>query len=63
MLRLLKEFFQLSVKYNWLKNIDRECNKYNRLKQKTEMQRYIVNRMIKRYCEIYGEDLRTNLAE
>lgn len=62
---LLKETFDLFVKKRWLKAIDKEVNKYNRIKRKRtkvcnelRKQEYILDAMIKRYNEIYGEDLR-----
>ena len=61
---LLKESFDLSIKMRWVKAIDKELNKYNRInKKRTKLsnelrkQKYIIDAMIKRYNEIYGEDL------
>ena len=60
MKKLLKESFELFCKNNWLRTIDKECNKYNKLKSKLNRQQYVVNALIKRYKELYDEDLRNN---
>ena len=60
MKEILKERFQLFCKRNWLKTIDKECDKYNKLKSKLNRQQYVVNALLKRYEELYGENLRDN---
>ena len=60
MKKLFKESFELFCKNNWLKTIDREYDKYNKLKSKLNRQQYVVNALVKRYKELYGEDLRNN---
>jgi hypothetical protein len=60
MKKLLKESFELFCKKNWLRTIDKECGKYDKLKSKLNRQRYVVNALVKRYKELYGEDLRNN---
>ena len=62
---LLKESFDLFIKMRWLKVIDKEVNKYHKIKRKRtkvynklQKQEYILDAMMKRYNEIYGEDLR-----
>ena len=60
MKKLLKERFELFCKNNWLRTIHKECDKYNKLKSKLNRQQYIVNALVKRYKELYGEDLRNN---
>lgn len=59
MAELLKQSFELFVKKRWLKIIDKECDKYNKIKSKLSCQLCIVNALLERYKEIYGEDLRT----
>ena len=56
MKNLLKESFELFCKKNWLRIIDKECNKYNKLKFKLNRQQYVINALLKRYKELYGED-------
>lgn len=60
MKKLLKENFELFCKNNWLRTIDKECGKYNKLKSKLNRQQYVVNALIKRYKELYSKDLRNN---
>ena len=59
MAELLKRSFELFVKTRWLKTIAKESNKYNKIKSKLLRQQYVVNALLKRYKEIYNEDLRT----
>ena len=59
MVKLLKQSFELFVKNRWLKTIDKECDKYNKIKSKLSRQQYIVNSLLAEYKKIYGEDLRT----
>lgn len=60
MKKLLKESFELFCKNNWLRTIDKECYRYNKLKSKLNRQQYVVNALMKRYKELYSEDLRNN---
>ena len=55
---LLKKRFELFVKMRWLKTINKETDKYKKLKEKSNRQLCVVNALLKRYLEIYGEDLR-----
>lgn len=57
MVELLKRSFDLFVKIRWLKTIDKECDKYNKIKCKLYRQQYVVNTLIKEYKKIYSEDL------
>jgi hypothetical protein len=59
MAELLKRSFELFVKNRWLKTIDKECDKYNKIKNKLSRQQYVVNSLFAEYKKIYGEDLRT----
>ena len=59
MRELLKRSFGLFVKQRWLKTIDKECDKYNKIKSKLFRQQYVVNSLLTEYKKIYGEDLRT----
>lgn len=44
-------------KMRWLKRIDKEIDRYNRLKQKMNRQRYIIKQLSEGYTETYGENL------
>lgn len=59
MAELLKRSFELFVKNRWLKTIDKECDKYNKIKSKLSRQQYVVNSLLEEYKKKYGEDLRT----
>lgn len=56
---LLKRSFELFVKNRWLKTIDKECYKYNKIKSKLSRQQYVLNSLLAEYKKKYGEDLRT----
>lgn len=58
MVELLKRTFERFGKKKWLKTIDKECDKYNKIKGELFRQRYVVNALLERYKEIYGEELR-----
>ena len=55
---MLKRAFDLLVKMRWLKMIDKECNKYTKLKKNLSAQQFIVNALIEAYSKVYCEDLR-----
>ena len=59
MAELLKRSFELFVKKRWLKIIDKECNKYNKIKRKLCRQQYVVNSLLAEYKKKYEKDLRT----
>lgn len=59
MAELLKQSFEFFVKNRWLKIIDKECDKYNKIKSKLSRQQYVVNSLLAEYKKKYGEDLRT----
>lgn len=53
---LLKRTFELYAEMQWVKKIDRECDKYNKLKEKLERKRYVINGLVKEFEKIYGID-------
>lgn len=58
MIELIKKTFDLWNRTHWLRCISRECDRYFASVEKSNQQRYIVNGLIDRYNEIWGEDLR-----
>lgn len=50
---LLKESFDLFVKMRWMKVIEKETKKRDKLKGELERQEYVLNALTKRCCEIY----------
>ena len=60
MAELMKQSLELLVKKRWHKTIDKESDKYNKLKSKLFRQQYVVNSLLEEYKKIYGEDLRTS---
>ena len=59
MAELIKKSFELFVKKRWLRTIEKETDKYNKIKSKLFRQQYVVNSLLAEYKKIYGEDLRT----
>ena len=55
---LLKKRFELFVKMRWLKTINKETDKYTKLKERSNRQLYVLNALLNEYLEKYGEDLR-----
>jgi hypothetical protein len=56
--KLLKETIDLWCKMRWLKLINKECDKYKKLKSKLSKQQFIVNALTEAYLKVYGENLR-----
>ena len=51
---LIKKSFDLWVKMRWLKTINKETNKYNKIEAKRKRQAYIIRDLWKSYNEIYS---------
>ena len=60
MKELIKRSFNLWCKMRWLKMIDKECDKYNKLKSRLSRQQLVVNKLLDEYKKIYEE---TNRGE
>ena len=54
--RLLKESFDIWVKKRWLKEIDRSIERYKNAYNKAIREHHVMNALINRYNEIYGEN-------
>ena len=57
MIELLKRSFDLFVRKQWLKTIDKEVDKFNNLKSEMFRQQFIIKRMLDEYNKIYGDNL------
>ena len=55
---LLTRSFDLWVKKRWLKAIEKETDKCNKLSKKLLRQKYVLNSLLDEYMKIYGKDLR-----
>lgn len=56
MMKLMKKKFDLWCQKRWLKAIDKETNKYRKLKTKLSIQRSVIKALLDRYEELYEED-------
>lgn len=56
---LIKRFIALWVKNHKIKYMDKQCDKYFKIKTKLDAQQHLVNELIDRFEEEYGENLRT----
>ncbi len=63
MIELIRECFELSAKRTWLKHIDKAIDKYNRLNTKARVQANVAHKLVQRYNEIYGEEIRVKPKE
>ena len=63
MLKLLKQSFDLWCKMRWLKTIDKECDKYNKLKRELDRSRHVISELLKEYNKIYGVDSKERRTE
>lgn len=50
---MLKERFDLWIKMRWLKAINKEVDKYNKISNKAKRQSYVVHSMWRRFNELY----------
>ena len=58
MWELLKKFIQLSIKNHRIKVIDKECDKYFKIKRNLESQQFVVNYLIDEFEKDFGEKIR-----
>ena len=54
----IKKSFELFVKKRWLRTIEKETDKYNKIKNTLLQQQYVVNSLLEEYKKMYGENLR-----
>lgn len=57
MKELIKQTFDLWNKYRWLKSINKEIKKLEKLAEETRRHKFVANGLIQRYNEIFGEHL------
>jgi hypothetical protein len=57
MIELIKKRFELHVRRKWLKIINEEVDAYKKALRKADRHKYVLNELLKRYNEIYGENL------
>lgn len=53
--KLMKERFDLWVKMRWLKTIEKETDKRNKLYHKYNRQSHVVDELVKEYCKLYPD--------
>lgn len=54
--KLIKERFDLWCKMNWLRTIDREYKKFEKYHNKTMRSKYVIEKLVERYNELYPKD-------
>lgn len=57
MKELIKKSFDLWVKMRWLKMIEKETKKRDKLWSRYNRQEYVVSELLKEYFELYPEAL------
>ncbi len=55
MKELIKKSFDLWVKMRWLKIIEKETKKRDKLLSRYNRQKYVVSELLKEYFELYPE--------
>ena len=55
MKELLKRRFELWVKMRWLKTIDKEVRKRQKLSSKYHRQEYVVEKLVNEYNKLYAD--------
>lgn len=58
LIELLRKNSELSKKMKFLKKIDKEVDKYNKIKKELLCQQRLVNFLVEEYKNKYGENLR-----
>lgn len=56
MKELIKTSFELFCKKRWLKAIDKEIRKCNKLSAEHGRHKHILDRLVERYNELYDDD-------
>lgn len=56
MIELIKEWFEIIAKKNWLRIIDKEFDRYRVLYSKAKIQANTVNALVDKYNELYPDD-------
>lgn len=56
--KLLKQSFELTVRTRWLKIIDKEVDKRNKLKIKLDTSQYIIDELVKEYEKKYNDKIK-----
>jgi hypothetical protein len=54
---LLKRSFEVWVKKRWLREIDKALKRAHKANNRAMRERYVVEKLIERYNEIYNENL------
>jgi hypothetical protein len=57
MAELLKRSFDLWVEKRWLREIERTCDRHKRLVFKANREYHALSALVKRYNEIYNQNL------
>lgn len=55
--KMIKKSFDFWVRMRWLKMIDKEIEKRDKLWSKYSRQKYVASELFKRYCELYPDAL------
>lgn len=56
MIELIKEWFEIIKKKNWLRIINKEYDRYRMIYSKAKIQANVVNTLVDKYNELYPDD-------
>lgn len=55
---VIKEGWLLFIKKRWLKEIEKEVDKYNKVNEEQKIRSQIINELVKAYNKRFNDDLR-----
>ena len=53
--KLIKKRFDIWVRMRWLKTIEKETDKRNKLYEKYNRQQYVVSNLVQEFCALYPD--------
>jgi hypothetical protein len=56
LINLIKESIDLSVRMRWLKQIEKSCDKRNKLYQAYQRECLVIEDLVKKFNELYPDD-------
>lgn len=59
---LIDRTFEMFVQKRWLKTIDKEIDKYNKLKGKCDHQMHVISGLLKEYNKLYGTNFNLGIS-
>jgi hypothetical protein len=58
---LIKKRYEMFCQRQWLKTINKELDAYKKAEKEMKQHKYVLAKLLERYNEIYGENLRIGM--